>query len=267
MQSNSALSPFGFQPDPKAQADKLAKKLNLTYANSKDLIQKLTEVDAQKIVDAETPIIEMGVPSGMHPFEFVPTAEPKGTKDAILTEPPISKLLSGNFKKIPLIIGNTNFESMFFTLSYKAAPQILSLYNSNPFFMLPISFEMTPDSKNVNELLKELQNLYFGGKSEGTVEEWLQYFNDGMFRTTQNRVANFYANSSSSPIYYYEFAFDGSLNFYKQIFGLNEFKGASHVDDVLYLFEKEDGGLKADERSKMMRSQMVKMWTNFAKYG
>lgn len=162
------------------------------------------------------------------------------------------------------MIGNSNFEAMFMSLYHLQVPEMLTIINSSPYFQIPATFEMNLMSPR--ELLKDIQNLYFGGQTAGTVPDWLQLYSDDVFRTTDDRIVRFYANSSSSPIYYYEFAFDGSLNFFKNLLSLNMFQCACHSDEILYLFEGTQGFV-ADEKSALIRSRMTKMWTDFAKFG
>ena len=42
---------------------------------------------------------------------------------------------------------------------------------------------------------------------------------------------------SSCKQYLYEFGFDGNLNLFKKLLGMDDGPGACHVDDLCHLFE------------------------------
>lgn len=269
MQSGSSLSPCCFRSNPKEMAEKLGQRLNLTFNTSEELIQKLTAVDFKKIIEVETPLFSQPFPWGMRPLEFVPTAEPKGTKDAFLTEEPIERMLNGKFKKTPLIVGSPSFEAMSFIFYYYANPDLLKILNSDPSFLIPISLKLGENSTEIEKVANQIRQVYFNGNNEGTVLEWLNIFSDYLFRAPDDRAARFSVESkqNDSPVYYYEFSFDGKLNFFKNFMKLHQFKGAGHCDELFFLFQPEIPGFEADERSSLMRRRMTKMWANFAKHG
>jgi bile salt-stimulated lipase len=143
-------------------------------------------------------------------------------------------------------------------------PDILNLYNQNSSFIVPLSFNLQPNSADQNETIKDLQKIYFDGQKTGKLEQWLKVY--GIFRFPSDRAVRFYADNQEQPIYYYEFAYDGSLNYFKKFFGF-QFEGISHADELFYLFEPELPGFIPDSDSTLVRRRMVKMWTNFAKFG
>lgn len=266
MQSGSSLSPCLFQPDPKPKAENLGRKLGLQFNSTKELVEKLREVDYKAIVDAETPLFEIGTPWGLQPFDFLPSADFASLEnDKFLSEFPENIFLSKNFQNIPMMIGSPSLEGMFVALLL-SDPNVLELYNQNPEFIVPLSFNLQPNSAELNEAIKELQMLYFGGRATGTLEEWLTLYTDKVFRFPSDRAIRFYAESSTHSIYLYEFTFDGSLNYFKKFFNF-KFDGVSHSDELFYLFEPGLPGFVPDTDSSLVRRRMTKMWTNFAKFG
>jgi carboxylesterase type B len=267
MMSGSSLMPCHFQPDPKPQAETLAQRLNISFSNTKDLIEKLQNVDFQDIVNVESNLFTMGFPWALRPFEFGGVIEPKNTENAFLTESPVNRLINENYKKVPLMIGSPNFEGMFVALYFSAIPNGLKLFNSIPNLIVPISLELEENSAQMDEAIKVLKNLYFNGETEGDLIEWLKVYSDGIFRTPDDRAIRYYLNSSYPSVYHYEFAFDGTLNFFKKNLSLQNFDGACHGDELFYLFEPDIPGFIPDEKSSLIRNRMVKLWTNFAKFG
>lgn len=267
LQSGSSLMQCLFQPDPKTQAETLAERLNITYSNTKDLIEKLQEVDFQKIVDVEALLFSQGNPAGLRPFEFVPNVEPNNTKNAFLTEEPIQRMIKNNFAKIPLMVGSPNFEGMFFNLYFQIFPDKLQELNAKPFYLVPYTLGLNENSENIDEIISDLKKLYFDGNDEGTLVQWLDVFSDGIFRISDDRAIRYHVDSTDIPVYLYEFAFDGSMNFFKKNLSLQNFEGASHGDELFYLFEPGIDGFVPDEKSTLIRNRMTRLWTNFAKYG
>lgn len=72
---------------------------------------------------------------------------------------------------------------------------------------------------------------------------------------------------SRSPIYMYQFSYDGELNLPKKLFGLAQHGGACHGDDMFYLFKMKHIDMDVEEQSECfkVRDKMCRMWTNFAK--
>lgn len=270
LESGSSLMPCLVQPNPYPQAQKLAEKLNITYTNTKDLIEKLQAVPFEAIRSVESPLFSMGFPWALDSFEFAPSVEPKDTKNAFLTESPIKRFVDGNFRKIPLMSGGPNFEGMFIALLFYSNSSMLSLLNENPYAIVPVTYDLKKYSRDMNKTIERLHDLYFDGADTGTLVQWLHIYSDGIFRFYSDRAIRFHAKISSQPIYYYEFAFDGNINFFKRHLNLLNFDGASHGDELFYLFEPYEDEFKSyipDANALLMRERMTTMWTNFAKYG
>ncbi|KRT84320.1 esterase, partial [Oryctes borbonicus] len=70
------------------------------------------------------------------------------------------------------------------------------------------------------------------------------------------------------PIYCFRFSVDRTLNFYKRLQG-TDFPGASHSDDLCYLFRvgNQKNEIIPNSLEDITIQRMVKLWTNFAKYG
>lgn len=266
LESGSSLMPCLFQPDPKPAAEALGMTLGLQFNSTKQLVDELRKVDYTKIVEVEKPLFTMQVPWGLRPFDFVPNVDSSSPKkNVFLAKNPEEIFLSKTYRKIPMMVGSPNFEAMFIILLL-GDQTVLDHYNRNPSFMVPLSFKLDPNSAEFIDTVGKLQELYFGGQKTGTLEQWLTLYSDGIFRLPSDRAVRFYAENSNVPIYYYDFAFDGSLNYFKKFFNL-PFEGASHGDELFYLFEPELTGFIPNANSTLVRRRMTRMWANFAKFG
>jgi bile salt-stimulated lipase len=75
-----------------------------------------------------------------------------------------------------------------------------------------------------------------------------------------------HAASQTSPVYYYRFSYDGSLNLVKRLL-LLQFPGAVHGDELPYMFNLTiPDPLFTTDEAVTVRRQLVRLWTNFAKY-
>lgn len=267
MQSGGSLMECLFQRNnPRASAEKLAKTLGLTYSSTAEMIDKLQKVDISDLIEVETNLFLMDEPWALRSFEFVPSVEPKcSSKNTFFDERPIDLLISGKYRNVPMMTGGPTVEGMFVSLVLQDDATRKS-YNQHADYVIPLSFDLNKNPTKINKTIDALRKLYFGGRSEGTLEEWQTLYTDGIFKFSSDRVVRFHADTSTHPIYYYEFAFDGNMNFFKKQLHLN-FKGAAHGDELFYLFETELPGYTPDANSTLVRRRMVKMWTNFAKFG
>lgn len=72
--------------------------------------------------------------------------------------------------------------------------------------------------------------------------------------------------------YAYRFSFDGGMNFFSKYIGYKG-NGAAHGDELGYLFTAPRilyFGVRLNRKDSpelIIKNRMVKMWTNFAKYG
>lgn len=97
----------------------------------------------------------------------------------------------------------------------------------------------------------------------------LQYATDHQFAYGIDLSVRLHAQPERPDVYYYMFSFDGELNGFKILNLLQNFPGAMHGDELFYLFNFSILPLPVDPTSQalVVRQQMVRLWTNFIKYG
>ncbi|GAB0095022.1 hypothetical protein DMENIID0001_103490 [Sergentomyia squamirostris] len=70
-------------------------------------------------------------------------------------------------------------------------------------------------------------------------DDYFRLFSDRMFNYPHIKLVKEYvqyADVEENPIYLYNFAFQGKYSFYKYFTGVDEIRGVSHLDDLIYLF-------------------------------
>lgn len=108
-QSGTALVPWGFQPNPRGQAEALGRTLGLSWSSMQNLVDQLRNVHFQRLVDSQAGWTSLPVPRGFTSMDWVPCVEAAGAPEArFLTADPTTLMRSGNFLQIPAIIGYTD---------------------------------------------------------------------------------------------------------------------------------------------------------------
>lgn len=94
---------------------------------------------------------------------------------------------------------------------------------------------------------------------------------DIVFRYAVDRTVKYL--SKRANIYYYKFSVDGKLNLFKVTQNFTMFEGAQHGDEICYIFKCNNAlkdvynSLSDESIERKSIKNMVKLWTNFAKYG
>lgn len=203
-------------------------------------------------------------------FGFVPSLEKKfSTHTPFLTELPITKMLSGNFTKVPIIAGINSAEGLLFMPSVKNNPNFMQGFENSIEKLIPNDLELTPGSNESIELAKQIKAFYFQNKPiPENIPALIDEFSDNWFIRGLDRLVKITAKSQTEPVYYYEYFFDENpLN--KILNGPHNVKGASHGDEMINIFKMELYVTKVNETETMLltRTRMLEMWTNFIKFG
>lgn len=118
-QSGTALVPWGFQPNPRAQAERLGRHFGLTWSSTQNLVDQLRNRHFWDFVQAGRGWLELEVPRGFSSMDFVPCVEPPTSPETrFLTADPATLMRSGNFLQIPAIIGYTDVRKKFGSKEY-----------------------------------------------------------------------------------------------------------------------------------------------------
>lgn len=189
------------------------------------------------------------------------------SEDAVLTQTPEKLLKSVDTIRMPLISGYTSNEGI---LGLTRNKHRLKKYNENPKWLVP-ELMGHPAGLNRTVVGDQIKQFYFGNKPIGleTSNQVTDLFSDHTFVTTSNLSAEWLAKyQPNAEQYHYVFSYCGRFNFAKALYGGTALQGASHGDDCLYLFNAAFlPKLPANSEEQQVRQQVVRLWTNFAKYG
>ncbi|XP_075145188.1 esterase B1 isoform X3 [Haematobia irritans] len=277
-ESGSALNPWAMGENSGARAARLA--ANLGYVgpnNTKEILEFLRRVPPMKLVEAApTTLTEEDFRNNIG-LPFVPVVEGYWNKPGeepiyyetpLITESPQDMYDQHRFhKNIPYMAGYNTHEAMLFIRRLRKNPKLLEIIENDFTRLVPRDLNVTDERERVT---REMRQFYLGNKQVGveSVDEMIALLTDLMFVHGIRRTVRNHAKYGNMPVYMYRFSFDGALGLYKRMLGLQR-PGVCHGDELGYLFKFGFFNLSLDPKSMevLVKNRMVKMWTNFAKYG
>lgn len=197
---------------------------------------------------------------GIH-FGFVPTVENPGDWEPFLAKPPYQLLAQGEFTKVPYMTGFCTREGL---LMVSHGALTLDKFIKGKNFLDYFPFEIEDDEKADMEL--KLKKNYLEGeqKFQDADAYAIDFFTDVDFLGGVYVAAKLIAKHT--PVYFYEFSYDGNLNYIKKCYNIGR-EGACHGDDGGYIIKSHKLTGTLTDTDKMIRDAMNTMWSNFAKYG
>ncbi|CRL03418.1 CLUMA_CG016445, isoform A [Clunio marinus] len=272
MQSGTALTPFAFRENGVEKAEQLGHNLDLTFDSTQSLIDQLRQLPYQAILLASESVFGVDEPRMLRPFNFVPCVEPDDSLEERFLEDNPTNLLEATGNTKPILIGTTNSEALYMIREDLLDFSVFDDYNNNPNYFVPSSFGLTEGSSDSTDVINYIKSFYFNNQplSYSTREQYAQFHTDAQYIFPTERVLKHF-QFSNEPIYRYEFTFSGKFNHIKNFLFLSSYDGACHSDDLYYLFDTIipywPWPSSEVEEARTVRDRVVRLWTNFAKYG
>ncbi|KAM8704478.1 hypothetical protein ACLKA7_008999 [Drosophila subpalustris] len=264
-----SASPYGqytYRSDGMDLAQRQARLLKCPENSVTDLVGCLRGKPMMDYVNSYNGMFEFG----WHPvLNWLPVVEQDHGQERFLIEDPYKTAQSGNFYKVPLISGITEFEFLSAAFFGLRNDSIRNLLNSNWEHAAPIALLYERDTPHSREASAELRSEYLG---DGSIEnpQSLQglgrLFSDALIGVGYNRFMRLMA--PHTPIYTYYFRFKGRYSFLKDP-DTNETMGAVHHDELLYLFQVPllSPLIKKTDPENTTIERLTRMWTGFALNG
>ncbi|XP_037294220.1 esterase FE4 [Manduca sexta] len=257
LESGSALAPFAINRHPITTATNIA--IPMGYNNTgkiKDLTEFYLNASALDLaVKSKNFFLTNST------FGFAPCVETKVPNTVpVLTESPLDIIKRGDFKKIPILTGYSNMEGISRTIKFG---DWMDDMNKNFADFLPADLAFN-DDKAKQTFIDQIKKSYFKDEevSHNTLQGYIDYFSDSMFKYAIIKSAKHYAGKSNQPVYLYEFTYVGKLNMKHQY--MDRVKGASHRDQSAYVLDFLDYTISY--RDMDTRDRMTTMWSDFVKY-
>lgn len=277
IQSGTSWSSQYFQKNVRKRALKLAELLNRSSSNSKQIIKELNDVSAHDLLlkewnaNPEDYFLE----HQRNLLTFGPVVEKSSS--GLITKYPEDTNISIN---IPIMIGFNSREGIEGALQYLIEPRYLRFVEKSFAINMPkrVKFRFDPESNAYQEAAQEIKDFYFSGKVDlNHTGQFITYIGDVSNMYAIDNSVKIYSNVSAKPIFYYNFDYSSSLNenkmnLYELMTVRDGIWGAATGDEMCYLFkcpallkEYRKYNESNHEAIKIQR-EMVRMWTNFAKF-
>lgn len=259
----------------KMRAMTLGKNLGCSIENSKELIECLRTKSAEEIIGIDHLFKKFGY-CPMIPFRPVIEPEHPG---AFLTEDPLISIREGRLLDIPWMTGVTSDEGALKVANIygreNSVKELDNNFNKIALMSLFYNERYNVASENLqNEISASIRNFYFGYGSINHTEDSrfkvIEMYSDSWFNHGTHEAVQEFIINQTSPLFYYYFAYRGSVSF-SRIFGdpVKDY-GVSHADDLQYLFpvgEQLFPDVALSEKDEEMINLMTYLWYNFANSG
>uniref|UniRef100_A0AAR5P4C2 Carboxylic ester hydrolase n=1 Tax=Dendroctonus ponderosae TaxID=77166 RepID=A0AAR5P4C2_DENPD len=258
LQSGSSLCPFAHTTNARVTAFAVGLSLGIETISSQTLVEKLRKIDYKTLKIAENNVSNIyaitdgflgGIPMGVVTEPALP--------GAFITKKNWELLSTGQFQKVPLLMGFSSNESANLDLNAVRSTPLLLQYSLDLKLLAPAGL-----TKNlIKQILAgaKVRGHYFNTVNIASdPKKFTQFLNANQFiRPIRETVAQ---SSKFSKVYFYEFAYQGHVGDPN-----NTHQGVAHAEDLNYEFIMSD--VTPTAADKKVIQKMVTLWTNFAKTG
>nr|UXP71993.1 esterase [Manduca sexta] len=262
MQSGSAMSPWSLQFEPLKIARLHAEQMGYRITNPHEIYNVYLNKTPQVLLQTRVPRTKGDIVLSENIFvpcieEEIPGIEP------FLTDAPYNLIIKGHYHKVPVIIGHNNAEGYMFAGKENAS----TISNIDFYQALPRDL-VFPSEKEKVQIANTLRKLYLGDKkiSRDTIIEIAKYEGDSSITFPSITTADLLSKTMNEPIYAYKMSYDGLLNFVKLLYGFSKYPGATHADELFYMFKLRVTLVFTFPEMEFI-NKLTTLWTNFAKYG
>lgn len=196
---------------------------------------------------------------------------------AFLTERPEIILNRKAQSDIDFMFGNTNAEFLFVVAHDTRSSYLQEFYDTFK-VQLPSKRDATDsdyDSADYKLMAEEVKKFYFNEEfavNKVNFDKYNALLSDIFFNYGNAKSMRLQQKYSTGNTYYYQFTADLRLNMMKMLFNGSMLSGASHGDELCYVFRcrvsrntyKE---LETDSPERKLIDHITTLWTNWAKYG
>ncbi|XP_053994723.1 uncharacterized protein LOC128885013 [Hylaeus volcanicus] len=252
-ESGSSLVPWGYKSptDALMVAKSFGAFVGYPSLTGKALVEKLQKMDAIELVKASGKWAFIGAMSPLI-LPWAPTYE-CNSDNPFLTNCPLSYLKSGNYSRVPVLMGYNKEEAVLFAPVVEVLRQVLSskLHAINrlslnaawPFTQM---LDMCANSTE-QQLIELADGLLFQAPIDLTQRLLVKHNGD-------------------KPVYFYQFSYNTNRNIHRMI--APRLDGAAHTDELPLLFRMGImNPADPDDPYNVYSKRFVSLWTHFIKYG
>lgn len=267
IQSGTAFASWALASKQYANNSKidLAKSLGCPTSSSKELVNCLRKKNASEIIFNASKIYKWSRYDPTIPFR--PVIEPN-VDGAFLVEKPETTAELGKAANVPIVLSFTTDDG--FLRSGHIFNNSLDIEFNNKFDEIAPYSILYFENQNQQDINNKIRSFYFKNKTidKTTITELTNVITDSWFLYPLIKSAVTHKKYVQKPVYTFLYGYRGQRS-YGDFYGDRTFsKVVCHSDELLYIFTTRAFGIyhNTDIEKKVVRS-LVKLWTNFAKYG
>ncbi|CAK1548591.1 unnamed protein product [Leptosia nina] len=260
-ESGANTAAFSIQSDPIKNAKEYAKLINFTNVEDfKALEEFFKTVPYDKLSSADV------INRFDSTFLMSPCVENGRDEEPFLTESPVDILISGNYKKLPMLYGFANMEGLF---RVPVFDQWKDAMNDNFEVFLPPDLQFKDDNERTT-VANELKAFYFGKDPVGkeNILDYVNFFSDVIFVYPTLRSAKLQVEAGNKNIYLYEYSFvteDVPFVPHTDVRGANHCAQSNAVMDGNIASDVDETELPKSLQD--MKRTIREIWANFIKTG
>lgn len=262
MQSGSPISPWSMQFEPLETARLLAQRIGMRTNDTNKIYEHFKALKAEDLLKARVPRKEGDIVLSEN--IFVPCVEnPFPDIESFLTDTPYNLITKGNYNKVPLIIGYNSAEGLMF--AGKENDTVISQLDFYKALPRDLNITTEADKRRIADVL---ERYYMKDKkiSKETMADFARFEGDSSIVYPIITTTDIILKTTELPVYVYKFKYDGWMNLAKISYGFGKEPGATHADELFYMF-RVGITLPMAFLEKRFIDTITLLWTNFAKYG
>ncbi|CAH2089924.1 unnamed protein product [Euphydryas editha] len=261
MQSGSAISPWSFQFEPIEIAKQLAKQMGQNLDDPHQLYELFKSKTIKELLSTRIPRRDGDIVLSEN--IFVPCVENEiPNEKQFITDMPYNLISNETYNKVPLIIGYNDAEGYMFVGKENAT----TISKFNYYGAIPRDL-IFPSDENKVKTAEDLKSLYNKSEiSDDILVRLSKFEGDSGIIYPVTLTTEMLAKTNTYPVYAYKFCYDGWMNVIKLLFRFWKYPGATHADDLFYMFKMKIT-LPQSFFEVDIVNKITTMWTNFAKYG
>jgi carboxylesterase type B len=259
MESGTAINPWSLQRNARQNALSFGAVLNSTLSSVNDsqlLLEYLLTVPAKDLDDASVLV------SGWAPVIEIEHDE------AFITEKMYGLIRSGNFVKVPILMGINSEESLSGAGDLDALETLSEYYDNNLQALVPDDIIMLMSDQDQISFGSSVKFIYCGsGNFVDNVAAEVRFSSDTSFTRAIIKCAEMH--SDFTDVYFYQFSYDGIMG--NVTISLDGAEHVAHAEELRYIWRTTRDGYDNSDLSKFpaedvtTQHRMLTLWTNFVK--
>ncbi|CAG9765017.1 unnamed protein product [Ceutorhynchus assimilis] len=255
-ESGSPMNIYSFIQNPKEYAIELAHGINSNFslnASSLEIRDYLLSLDGRTI-DRFSRAPKISQPA----IAFEPESP-----SAVVTKEMYEMFDSGDFYKVPVLMGICSEEALFIAKSDAYLRKLGRTYDTDSSLVVPSIF---PHNENIDKkVIGDSIKLVYLNETEKWTEHpgrVVRHYSDQRF--TRAIIKQGKLLSQYVPVFFYEFSYDGDVGGWSTV--VEDAEKVEHAEELYYVFLNK-GLSKISESDALTHKRLVRLWSNFIKFG